>query len=296
MRHITLSLAILCLLTASCTPVSTVPPKRPFQLTHDEEQSVDRLLARWEQWNAGVKTFDCRFKRWTYDSVFGSPNQPRYVEFGSLKYAAPDRCLYYVGTAEKDGREVPIDDSRAEHWAFDGKSIIEWNHTTRQIIERKLPSNLKGTRLVDGPLTFPYWMLGWFYLGGQPSEPTGPVPFSAKAEDLKRQYYVREISPASKPKDQIWLEAYPRSARMAACFQQLQVIFRASDMSPVAMKLVQPNGKDYVVYQFYDVAVNVPPPPGSDPFHPPAPYGWQKKTAEAPPPGVSLFEPHIGAP
>ena len=54
-------------------------------------------------------------------------------------------------------------------------------------------------------------------------------------------------------------------------------------MSPLAMKIVQPNGKDYVVYQFYDIAVNSPPsPPGADSFHPAVPFGWQKIVEEPP--------------
>ena len=58
-------------------------------------------------------------------------------------------------------------------------------------------------------------------------------------------------------------------------------MFRASDMSPFAMKITQPNGKDYVVYQFYDIVVNSPQKPSDDPFHPALPKGWEK-TVEPP--------------
>ena len=36
------------------------------------------------------------------------------------------------------------------------------------------------------------------------------------------------------------------------------LIFKASDMSPFALRIVAPNGKDYTVYQFFDVVVNDP--------------------------------------
>jgi TIGR03009 family protein len=287
---------VLSLLTASCTSVPKTPPKPPFQLTHEEEQNVDRLLARWEQWNTGVKTYDCKFKRWVYDGVFGPADRAQYVEFGSIKYAAPNRCLWQVYGAEKDGKAVPIDDGRMEHWAFDGKSIIEWRHTRREIIEHRLPADIQASRIISGPLTFPFSTLGWLFLGDPPSDAGGPVPFSAKAKDLKEHYCIRQLASPSEPKDQIRLEAYPRTRMSAACFQRVELIFQAADMSPRAMKLVQPNGKDSVVYEFYDVAVNAPLVSSDDPFHPTVPSGWQKKIAEDPKPGTSLLEPHIGAP
>ena len=49
------------------------PPPPPFTLTPQEQSEVDRVLNVWEERNRGVKTFDCRFKRWIYDVVFGPP-------------------------------------------------------------------------------------------------------------------------------------------------------------------------------------------------------------------------------
>jgi TIGR03009 family protein len=280
MRHIIAFFMLLASAADSCTSVPNTPstsPKPPFQLTHEEQQNVDRLLARWEHWNAGVKTFDCRFKRWAYDGVFGQPNEPRLVELGSIKYAAPDRCLFRVDTAEENGKEVPIADSRAEQWSFDGKSLTEWRYPMRQIIEHKLPAGFQADRFVNGPLTFPYPLVGSLLFGSRSFEPTGPMPFSAKAEDLKRQYYIRKTDSPAELKDQICLEAYPRTAAVAAWHQRIQLIFRASDMSPLAMNIIQPNGKDRIVYQFFNAAVNAPPTPSADdPFHAPIPKGWQK--------------------
>jgi TIGR03009 family protein len=277
MRHIIAFLVLLASATDSCTSVQNTPstsPQPPFQLTHEEQQNVDHLLARWEQWNAGVKTFDCRFKRWVYDDVFGPPNQARFVELGSIKYAAPDRCLFRVDTADENGKEVPIAGGRAEQWVFDGKSLTEWRYPMRQIIEHKLPAGLQAGRFVNGPLTFPYPLVGLPLFGSRSSEPAGPMPFSAKAEDLKRQYYIRETDSPAKQKDHVRLEAYPRTAVVAAWHQRIQLVFRASDMSPLAMNIVQPNGKDRIVYQFFNAAVNAP--AANDPFHAPTPKGWQK--------------------
>ncbi len=256
---------VLLLLTASCT---SVPPNRkmppPFMLTADEQKNVDCLLARWEQWNAGVKTFDCRFKRWTYDTVFGPPDQPKWVDLGEIKYAAPDHALYRIDKTENNGKEVPIEFCRAEQWISDGKALSEWSRAARQVTEYKLAPGGGGAVALDGPLT-----LGPFVVMG------------GKAEGLKEQYYLREVTPPGGPHDRICLEAYPRTGLLAASVHHLQIILRASDMSPYALRIVQPNGRDHIVYQFYDMAVNKPLTPG-DPFHPPIPKGWRKEIVELP--------------
>jgi hypothetical protein len=47
-------------------------------------------------------------------------------------------------------------------------------------------------------------------------------------------------------------------------------------MNPFALRLVQPNGKDYMTYQFYDVVVNNPFRifKLNDPLNPRTPFGW----------------------
>ncbi len=48
-------------------------------------------------------------------------------------------------------------------------------------------------------------------------------------------------------------------------------------MTPFALKMVEPNKTNSVVYQFYDVGVNIPPGLfGGNPLRPSLPFGWQK--------------------
>ena len=255
-----------------------MPP--PFKSTPDGETKVDRLLARWEAWNAGVKTFDCHFKRWTYDTVFGPPNRPKFVDLGTIKYAAPDKSLFRVDATEKNGKQCPVENARAEHWTFDGKSIIEYNHRKKAMIVHKLPPEFQGSKLVDGPLAFGVPALAFSSLFGLPV--TCPFPFAATAKQLKEQYFLHEVTPRNAPPTRYGSKPIPARERLPASMHHLQLIFRASDMSPFAMRLTQPNGKDYVVYQFYDVAVNKPPKPADDPFHPAKPFGRQKMIEETP--------------
>ncbi len=270
---------LVVILATSC--ISIGPPnltktQPPFQLTADEQKNVALILERWEQWNAGVKRFDCRFKRWTYDTVFGPTNEAKFVDLGTIKYASPNCSLYRADTTEKDGKATPIEDSRAEHWIFDGKSVVEFNQAKKQVIEHKLSPELQNLWLVDGPLAFGVPDIAYSSLWGFPTPP--PPMFGSDAKKLQEQYYIREVTPATNRGEQVWLEAYPRFQQIACChLHHLQLIFSKKDMSPVAMKIVQPNGKDYVVYQFFDIVVNGPSAPaGDDPFHPAPPLGWRK--------------------
>jgi hypothetical protein len=256
----------------------SLPP--PFQLTADEQKDVDHLLDRWQRWNSQLQTFDCRFTRWTYDVVFGPPNQAKFIDVGVIKYTAPDRVMHCVETTEKDGRAADVDPARADHWISDGRSIFAFDASKKQLRECQLPPELQGTRLVDGPLSFgfPSALVG--HLFGGPAQ--GPVPLSAKADSLRQQYYLRRVA-AKKRQDEVWLEAYPRTAQQARWVQKIQLIFNDGDMSPLALQIVQPNNKDYVVYQFFDVVINDPLRIlKDDPFRAYTPPGWQRIVEQPP--------------
>ncbi len=111
-------------------------PQPPFKLTPAEEKKLDELLGYWERRSSGVKTYDCDFKRYNYDSVFGPPN-PRWHKTqseGIIRFGAPDKGEFHV---ERVGHFQPPTDEgaeptypmsktdEAEHWISDGTSIYE---------------------------------------------------------------------------------------------------------------------------------------------------------------------------
>jgi TIGR03009 family protein len=265
--------------------IAAKPADAPFKLTADEQKAVDRTLERWEQWNASVQTFDCKFKRWTYDSVFGKPNVPMFVDFGSLKYAAPNQGVFRVEFTETDGKEAPIAENRAEYWIFDGKSVFECSAAKKQVIEMKAPPEFQGKNLVDGPMAWPFpHFLSRLFAPKDAKIESYPIPLAAKAETLRQAYYIRDVTPKDQKKQElIWLEAYPRSRTIAANaqrlvvnFRALVVIFRAKDMSPYALRFVSLTGKECWVYQFYEIRVNDPASQiDKNTFRPVVPKGWQ---------------------
>ena len=244
-------------------------PQPPFSLTAQEQTEVDSVLKQWEERNHKVKTFDSKFRRWSYDLVFNPPKpgqtiQPAFVETGTIKYAAPDRGLFRVETTEKDGKDGPVEDGRAEHWISDGKSIFIFQPGKKQLIEQRLPPELQGKSIADGPL---------------------PFVFGAEAKKLQSRYWIRLVTPPN-VKGQIWLEAFPRFQEDAANFHHAQFIVTADGMSPYALKLVQQNQKDYVVYQFFDIVVNDPWRMfQGNPFRAYTPLGWTKIVKQPQPEG-----------
>lgn len=244
--------------------------KPPFVLSPQEEAQVDQALAQWERRNQQIKTFDSQFKRWSYDVVFADPQkplQPKFVEIGTLKYAAPDKGLFRLDKEERDGKELPIDNARAEHWVCDGRSVYEYNPAKKQVIEHKLPPELRGKAIANSPL---------------------PFLFGAEAKNLKQRYFIRLVTPQD-VQGQTWFEAYPRFQGDAANFHRAIFIITTQGMLPYALRIEQPNGKNHMVYQFFDVTVNDKWRMfQGDPFRPFTPFGWQFVPDNVPPPAQQV--------
>ncbi len=237
-------------------PVRPIEP--PFTLTPQQQAEVARVLVWWEQRNLKVKTFDARFKRWTYDTVFGPPDGAKFVDLGEIRYAAPDKGLFRVDATEKNRQPVPIEETRAEDWKCDGKAIIEYNHVKKLMTVHKLPPERQGKGIADGPL---------------------PFLFGSTADSLKQRYFIRIVTPRD-VQDQIWLQAYPRWQQDAANFHHAELII-TSKMEPYALNLIQPNGKDKLAYVFYDVVINDPLRMfRGNPFRANTPSGWKSLVEE----------------
>ena len=245
-RRIGWSLCVMLLLLASFAWAQASKPKSPpppFQLTAEEERTSIACLDRWEQWNSRVKTFQCRFKRWTYDAIFGSrPTEAKFIELGTIKYARRTLCRT-SGHPGRDGRQGNADRGRPGG-ALGLATVSRFGNTGRRqatVDGVQAAARVPGKPTCGRParLRLPHChilrscCLG-FSLEHRSS--ASPFPFAAKAEELKQQYYIRTVTPADE-QDRVWLEAFPRShSRYAARLcQKMVLIFAARDMSPYAM-------------------------------------------------------------
>jgi TIGR03009 family protein len=291
------------------------PPQAPFTLTPEQQAELTNLLRAWEQKSDAIKTMYCDFTRWDYDVLNGpwepdpaKPGQQRLVPIesqGELKYTAPDKGLYRITKIKHywpdprapEGRKLEtrsVDDWfkqsespgwqwRGEYWVCDGLSIWEYNFNEKQLVERKLPPELQGKAIADGPL---------------------PFLFSAKADKLTGRYFLRIATPPE-VKGQIWLDALPRYQVDAANFKRATLILDSRTYLPFALKVVPPQqyrpdlkDESHFVLRFQNNVVNDPLRIFKADFSKPAlPRGWTKvEDVPRPVPGATVQAPRPGVP
>ena len=212
------------------------PLQQPASLSPEQQAALDQLLAAWETRNAAVRTWSCSFHKWEYNAWSPADAGGERLAFsestGELKYAAPDKGLFRVKESKQwspEARRYEVRGGDAgEHWVCNGESIYEFRHADRQLRETKLPPEMRGKAISDGPL---------------------PFVFGAKADTLKKRYWMRLITPPG-VRDQIWLEALPRFQADAANFSKVELILQSRDLMPFAIQIHKPGGQDRDVYQF----------------------------------------------
>jgi TIGR03009 family protein len=210
------------------------PPQRG--LSPEESAALDRLLAAWETRNASVTTWSCGFYKWEYNAWSPADAGGERLAFsestGEIKYAAPDKGMFRVRESKQWNAETrryePRVGEAGEHWVCNGTSIYEFRHGERQLRETRLPPEMRGRAISDGPL---------------------PFVFGAKSETLKKRYSMRLVTPPGVT-DQVWLEATPRMQADAANFSKVELILQSRDLMPFAMQIYKPGGQDRDVYQF----------------------------------------------
>lgn len=212
----------------------------PFKLNEVQQNLLDQILRKWEKQSDKVKTFKCSFTRWEYDAAFGNPkeNSLKSTGQGQIRYRAPDCGEYSITTLEEFDAATGVTRPKTEgldHWMCDGKAIFEFNAEKKQLIERRLPTELQGQAISDGPL---------------------PFIFGAKAEQLKRRYWMRDTTPKDQIGKAIWLEAIPKFQQDAANFQSATVILNDSDCMPQGLRIFLPGGKANSDYAFASAKTN----------------------------------------
>ncbi len=247
-------------------PPASNTPQSPFTLTPPQQAYLEQVLKAWEERGDRVKTFSCNFVRWEFDPVFQA-NGPVSVDSGEIRYGKPDRGMFHVTHTAKGQEWAPIEEERNEHWVCDGSAIFEVKASKKQVIERRLPPEMQGKAIANGPL---------------------PFLFGAKADNLKQRYWMRTITPQDMQNEQIWLEAYPKYQQDAANFKSAQFILSRDKLHPFALRIYAPNGKNYTVYKFSDIVTNDPLSfLRGDPFAVKVPWGWKKVVEDVPAPEVS---------
>jgi TIGR03009 family protein len=250
----------------------TVTVEAPFELTPVQADRIANLLGFWEQRSQLVKTYSCRFTRLEYDTIFGPADVPKTKAEGIIRYAAPDKgefrvertAEYHAPESEGGAPTWPMKKAgHSEHWICDGSSVFELNGKKKLLIEQRLPEDMKGVRIAEGPL---------------------PFMFGASKNQLLDRYWIRELNPPP-GRQEYCLEAWPKRRGEAAEFQRVWVILDQESFLPNALQIFPPtydarHNRSRTVYTFTDRRLN-------DSLHrvqdfiddfisPKTPLGWKK--------------------
>ncbi|HTN75775.1 MAG TPA: TIGR03009 domain-containing protein [Pirellulaceae bacterium] len=272
------------------TPVAVAPaPQAPtwFPQPVEHQKYVDDVLKFWEQSSSKIERYRCQFTRWEYDPAFVKPDPKTNkspaikVSYGEIKYAQPDKGLFKVTkmlhynapkTPEDKAQYLPQEGEIGEHWVCDGKSIFEFDHPNKKLIDHQLPPDMHGKAIVDGPL---------------------PFLFGANAAKIQERYWVGVFTPKT-AKGEYWLEAWPKRAEDARNYKKVEIIIDEKDFLPKAIQIYNHGGvpgnpsSSVLTFEKREVNFSVSPLGKLDPlelanwvtreFHEPAtPFGWKKE-------------------
>lgn len=222
-----------------------------YPLPAAQQQRVDQILAAWEQESSKIKTFRSAFVRWEYDPVFGVPDKPFYITKGELRFATPDKGFYqetkkgfYQPPANGETkpryqpRQLPSgEEERGEYWMCTGSAIYQYRENEKLVVETKLPQELQGKGIADGPL---------------------PFVFSAKSDKLKQRYWIRELPP-KQGRQELVLEIIPRYQEDLSNFSRAEVCLSLQQKLPAVLRLdrlEQKNGTAYTIWELSETDVN----------------------------------------
>lgn len=266
-------------------PLATPQAPAWYPQPAQHQQYVADVLKYWEQSSSKIERYKCSFRRWEYDPAWvkADPETGKSpavrVSYGKIMYGRPDKGKFEVTkvlhySAPKAPGEKPqyLENKGevGEHWVCDGKSIFEFDHGKKTLIDHQLPPDMQGKSIVDGPL---------------------PFLFGAEAAKIQERYWVGVFTPKT-AKGEYWLEAWPKRAEDAKNYRKVEIIIDEKDFLPKALQIFNHEGTDAnpssTVLTFDDREVNFPLQSvvGSiiDPFQiwlkefhePTVPLGWKK--------------------
>lgn len=222
-------------------PIGQPQSNAPFELTPQQQDQVNQVLAFWESYTRGIKKFEADFDLYSYPAVsvggsdVNSAPQSQHTT-GFLKYESPNKGVFRIDGPPK------------ELYRCNGKSVFTYNFDKKEINEYKYSDgSMNGQELKKGPMAF---------------------LFGASAATLRDRYWIRLLPlPPGAPQGQIWLEAYPKYQEDLQDMTKAELIINVRPCKPVAFQRYSPNG-DRQSYALKNIKVNKFELFGGEPFEP----------------------------
>ena len=207
----------------------------PFVLTPAEQKELDDFLDRWEQFSAGIKSFEVDFTAWE-NIPFLNPNGPAFSTFGYFKYTAPNRFVFHVEGQWIDGKAVK-GGSRVDKKIIDGNSIYDYDFKAKEVKQYKIAQELLARGFADSPL---------------------PIIFGAKADEMKKRFSMRIVTPDAHKDSQVWLQVKPLLLVDQQDFLGLEIRIDKKTLRAFALKKEDINDKAWTSYALSNHRINSP--------------------------------------
>ncbi len=219
-----------------------VPPPENYKPTAEEQKQLDEFLARWEEFGKGVKRVSCDVHMREFDGVLQQNSKiPVAHTWGQFRFITPNKFMYHIKGefAYTDAKPEGEWKEGQNEWmiVLNSKEFMQYDYKNKKVVVYPVVSEEQDMDLTMDNGQFPLF-------------------FVAKANVLKNRYYLRIVTPASKQKTQVWIEAFPRYARDAQLYQSITVILGVKDLQPTYMRKIAVNGKSKTDLTFENVQVN----------------------------------------
>lgn len=207
------------------------------ELTPQQDAELELVLQAWEKESSQIKTLECTFQCWKYDNVFGDGKAASRIYRGKILYAAPDKGHYRLTEEAEDPKVDPpkFIKKEGEYWVCDGNAVYEFNHEKKQVIERRLPQELKGKAISNSPL---------------------PFVFGTTSAQMRQRYWMCLVTPPERRGKEIWLRVEPKYSEDRANYQKATVILSEKRMLPTGLSLEMPGNGNHVSYVFDEPSTN----------------------------------------
>lgn len=286
-------------------PYQTVPLQAPpgFPLSDEHQQYVDGILQYWEASSSQIQRLKCQFNRWSYDSGvcnYVDPQTRQMVAFeiagGEIQFENPDKAYIAVerkrlavppsaGQPTLDWKDLDSTqmEQQKERYVCSGDAIWMFDYGSKQLIKQILPPEMQGEGIKSTPL---------------------PFLFGAKADELKRRYWIRPLQTPEGVEKQWYLEVYPKWKADAEHYSVARIILSGDQFLPKSIQMFAPEYNPqkiqledgttlpavikYQVYEFEEQKINFTLnkflAPWRDAFHPRTPSGWKLVEKQMPSP------------
>lgn len=219
-----------------------VNPPAGYNPSEDELKQLDQFLERWEEFGRNVKRVSCDVHMREFDGVLQRNSKiPVAHTWGLFRFITPNQFLYHIKGEFVYTEEKPEGEWKEgqNEWmiVLNSKEFQQYDYKNKKVVVYPVVSEEQDMDLTMDNGQFPLF-------------------FVAKADVLKNRFYMRVVTPASKQKTQVWIEAFPRYARDAQQFQSITVILSLKDLQPTYMRKIGVNGKSKTDLTFENVQVN----------------------------------------